>query len=283
MYEETPIIEPIIEAPAHMTDAPSPPLQSPSAAFPLAGVPPKLPARRTSLGRKVVGCIAHVFLFVVLFAGGMWLGTIIHSLVSLRPPTTPATDEQALPPGAPADVEPTVSAGNAAWVRHHVIRSTTKEAIEGVRFQLPPDVLAPVCDGASCVSQGTYLPGGTRFTVAARGAGQGLRFIRGAVITDASGKAFTTTETTVAGRYALEYTGTFRGTTIGGYTFNRMRGVMIEVSDSLTLEMNHFAPAGVASDFVSDDTLFDQILKTVELPPSSSTPTAPPTPIPENF
>ena len=53
-----------------------------------------------------------------------------------------------------------------------------------------------------------------------------------------------------------------------------MRGVMIEVSSILTLEFNHFAPAGVTTDFATDDVLFDRILKTVELPQAESSPSA---------
>jgi len=134
-----------------------------------------------------------------------------------------------------------------------------------VSYRLPAESLAPICDGANCISQGTYLQGGTRFTVATHE--NARQFSSGAVIVDAGGREFTTTETTIAGRRTFSYQGVFTGTTTGGYSFSQMRGVMILLNDTQTLEMNHFTPNGVSADFASDDSLFDKILESLSLTP----------------
>ena len=159
----------------------------------------------------------------------------------------------------------TGSAAVAAWKTYDVVSGTTKASFGGVTFQLPPDVLSPICDGTGCASQGTYLPGGTRFTVAPRGAGQALADFRGSVISDVGGISFTSRATTVADRPAMEFTGVFTGRTVSGYGFSRMRGVMIELTPTTSIEVNHFTPNGIVADFAADDTLFDAILKTIKI------------------
>ncbi|MBI4062311.1 hypothetical protein HY410_00145 [Candidatus Gottesmanbacteria bacterium] len=230
VYEETPIIEPV-----------------------------KAPSPQSS------HTIATIVFFILLFALGVWLSTFLRqyipSNVPLESQITPT--HIALPIASPTPLP----VGEADWKTYGVLSGATKIAIPGISFRLPQDVLAPICDGASCASQGTYLPGGTRFTVAPRGGNQALRDFRGAVVTDAGGRAFTTTPTTVAGKQALEFSGLFTGTTGGGYSFTQMRGVMIEVDSTLWLEINHFTPTGVSADFASDDTLFNEILKTLVLAP----------------
>ena len=250
-YEETPVIEPIKE---------TPPVVQPN-------VPPmpQMPKSTPSFLRRFFGFIGNILFFVVLFAIGVGLGAFLPQL----PGRTETTNLPAV--GPTPTLEPKlVATQSSEWKSYQIISSSTKQPVAGVSFQLPPDVLAPVCDGTSCVSQGTYLPGGTRFTVATRTTS--LQFMRTAIITDASGQAFTQKEATVSGNPAIEYSGSFRGTTTGGYTFTQMRGAMIEASPSLTLELNHFAPVGATVDFTADDTLFDKILKTIELP--TSTPSA---------
>ena len=125
---------------------------------------------------------------------------------------------------------------------------------------MPSEVKAPVCDSQSCASQGTNLPGGTRFTVAARGKGQLLPDFRGAILTDAAGREFTMKQGVFGGVFAYEYTGNFTGRTGGGYTFTAIRGVLMPVSETLAVEFNHFAPAGITSDFASDDAVFNEII-----------------------
>jgi hypothetical protein len=130
----------------------------------------------------------------------------------------------------------------------------------GVSYALPPTVLAPICDSSGCASKGAYLPGGTRLTIAPKNVTKALSALHGAVITDINGTAFTSTDATISGHVAIEYSGKFSGTTSGGYGFTQMHGFMIEVSPTETLEMNHFTPTGATVDWVKDDALFTQII-----------------------
>ncbi len=244
-YEETPIIEPIKES------VPSIPLQ------------PQI-LKKPSFFRRFFGFIGNLILFVLLFGVGIWLSTILRQFVPTGVEQESTVVEKATP--TPTPTNPT-----ALWTQYQVLNGATKQPFAGVSFKLPPEVLAPVCDGASCASQGTYLPGGTRLTASIRGTS--LSFMQRAIITDAAGRPFTTREATISGSPAIEYTGSFRGTTTGGYTFTQMRGYMIEASDTQTLELNHFTPAGLTSDFTADDIVFDKILETLVLP-LDPTPTA---------
>ena len=177
VYEETPVIEPL----------------------PAAPTPPALGRRAVGL----MGFIGNFVLFLALFAVGVFLSTLLRQFmptgvqkkVTSEPTVTPVVQQKAVS-------EATLS---SQWKKYEVLSGTTKQAIAGISFQLPPDVLAPICDGTTCASQGTYLPGGTRLTVAARGTNQGLGYSKGAVITDASGQPFATKQTTVSARPALEY------------------------------------------------------------------------------
>jgi hypothetical protein len=92
---------------------------------------------------------------------------------------------------------------------------------------------------------------------------------RGRRIVDVLGSAFTTKEATVAGRPAVEFSGSFGGTTVTGYGFSRMRGVMIDVTPTLSLEINHFVPVGTTADFEKDDVVFEQILLAVSFAAST--------------
>ena len=58
--------------------------------------------------------------------------------------------------------------------------------------------------------------------------------------------------------------------------FSAVCGVMmIELTNTLSLEINHFTPNGITSDFVKDDALFDTILKTLTfLGPTPTTATS---------
>jgi hypothetical protein len=139
--------------------------------------------------------------------------------------------------------------------------------VAGISYKLPPDVMAPACDVTGCVSQGTNLPGGTRLTISPKTVTQPLSSLRGAVITDATDTAFSSHDATMSGHMAIEYTGMFSGRTSGGYGFTQMHGFMIEVSPTMTLEINHFTPAGAAVDWARDDTLFTQIISTLSFAP----------------
>lgn len=245
-YEETPIIESV----------PAPAAPKPSGSY--------------------VGTVGTTLLFLVLFSIGVggsvalrrWLASRTVPSAPSRWDTPPSTPTPSFTPDVPStfngkDVRtpqvdlaptPTIADSYAGW--------KTQEVMPGVSFRLPPDVQPAGCDGASCASQGTYLPHGTRFTLAPRGKGHPLVDARGnIVITDSSGKPFTMKHTTLSdGRNAIEYSGVFSGTTVGGYTFSQMRGLMIEIDEDETLEVNHFTPSGVAADFAEDDVLFDKIV-----------------------
>jgi hypothetical protein len=268
--------EPMVETPPkplHYEETPEVPMPSPSSS----------PVKRS-------GCLGKLFtaiVFLALFIGGIWLSSFVRQFF----PTNTPSSEQTENTGAGPAVTPqqgTTATGSAAvavngWKTYEVISGTTKAAFGGVTYQLPIDVLAPICDGTGCASQGTYLPGGTRFTVAPRGAGQALRDFRGSVISDVGGVSFTSKATTVAGRPGMEFTGVFTGRTISGYGFSRMRGVMIELTPTTSLEVNHFTPNGIVADFTADEKVFDAILKTIKIVGSATTsatltPTRTPTP-----
>lgn len=260
-YEETPVIgeirdkgEEIKEESQAQEPQISAPPETPAPAPPAAG---PLPRR----GPSLLGFIGNLFLFVVLFGIGMWLSTVIRPYLpgaspSSANPTTASPPQE--PPGPTTPPDP-----YAGWQTYQVISGPTRQPVAGVSFRLPPDVLSPICDGTNCASQGTYLPGGTRFTVAARGTGQVLRDYRGAVVTDVLGQPFITRDTLISGKSGVSFTGTFTGTTIGGYAFSRMAGVMVPVTDTLSVEINHFTPSGVTADFETDASLFEKILASV--------------------
>lgn len=249
-YEETPVIEPVVE---EKVSLPVEPKQS-----------------HGSLGATV----GMILLFIILFVVGVGLSVFLRQFLATRsentsqPTVTNPTPTRAPSPYINAFLSPTASPTAAiadpyaGWKTHQVISGTTKTAVPGISFKLPSEMLSPICDGTSCASQGTYLPDGSRFTVAARGKGQLLVDARGnIVVTDSSGKSFTTKQITlIGGRKALEYSGLFSGTTVGGYTFSQMRGLMIEIDEDETLEMNHFTPSGVSAEFAKDDVLFEKIV-----------------------
>lgn len=261
-YEETPVVEPEVR------EASSPP-----------------PPPQKNLGQRILGTLGMFVLFLLLFVAGVWLSGMVRSYINSPQPTTSIeTTPTPAPSVTPSSRSATPSAAPATggWRTYTVISGITRQAIGGITLSLPSEVLPPVCDGTTCGSQGTYLPGGTRFTVAPRGAGQVLKDFRGSVISDLQGQAFTVTQTTIAGRPAVSFQANFTGSTSGGSTFGQMRGVMIEVTEGMSLELNHFTPTGRTADFAGDDKIFDEILARLVLGGNSgaekgSTPQATPT------
>jgi len=240
-YEETPLIEPIQEN------------------------EPK---------RNITSIVTAIIFFILLFIVGFWLSGVVRKYtgnffggnkeeITSTPTPTPKEKELGLLPT-------TVQDQYASWKTYQVLNGRTRGAYEGISFKLSPEVLSPICDGSSCGSQGTYLPGGTRFTIALRGVGQVLPDYRGRIISDLYGKPLTVVEILIAGQSATEFTGTFTGTTVGGYVFSQMHGYMIPITDTISLEINHFSPSGITTDFAKDDALFDQVLETLVIPPSST-------------
>lgn len=204
-------------------------------------VPPPAPMPKVSRGSPVV----TILILLILFVAGILLSSYLRPFFSGRETPVPTPTTVA---ATPTPTDPFTS-----W------RTST---VAGISFKLPPDVLIPICDGISCVSQGTYLPGGTRLTVAPRGPS--------AFVTDANGIAFVNKDATISGHIATEFSGTFTGRTISGYAFTQMHGFMIEVTPTATLEINHFTPAGITADFAKDDVLFSKIVETLELPLSAT-------------
>ena len=266
-YEETPILTAIEEEngrpllPEKKADAPElpDPLQH-----------PELPTPRPRRTHSAVRFLGNLFFFAALFLGGVFLSMFLRSRLAV---ITPGISNDTPNGGLPDVPVPTdVPDPFAGWVTHGVTNGVTGETIPGVGFRLPEDVPPPSCD-ARCASQGTYLPGGTRFTVAARGKGQVLPFVRGGRLVDAGGRAFATREATISGRPVYEYSGDFTGTTAGGFSFSRMRGIFLQLTEDFALELNHFTPVGSDADFVTDDALFDRIVSSVSF-------TGPPVPTP---
>lgn len=239
--------------------------------------PVNLPPARTKGGNH----FGTALFIILLFGLGVWLSSQFRSFFApIYPneavvPTRPVVENSpiSLPESSSSAVAPI-----SAWLTYDVINGSTKKPITGVTYKLPSSVKAPVCDSQSCVSQGTNLPGGTRFTVAPRGKGQSLPDFRGAILTDAAGREFSMKQGVFGGAYAYEYTGNFTGRTGGGYTFTAIRGVLMPVSEALAIEFNHFAPAGVTSDFEKDDVLFNEIIASLSIAGGPvASPTARPT------
>jgi hypothetical protein len=209
---------------------------------------------------KLVG---NLMVFVLLFFIGIWLSMYVRQFL----PT--GLDLSSLAPSAnptPSAIIEQSSDPYEGWKEYQVVSGVTRQPISGISFKLPSDVLAPICDGTTCASQGTYLPGGTRFTVAGRGIGQSLPDSRGSILIDASGKQFTTREASASGYAGVEFSGDFVGSTIAGYSFTKMHGYMLYPSSSLTVELNHFSPRGVDADFDNDESIFQKIIASFTAP-----------------
>lgn len=288
-YEETPMVETPSTAPSsppqskadpplvESTPPPPPypsfkpnmqpsPSQPPSA--PRPSVPPPPPQRGSFL--KTLGTL---ILFGLLFVVGIVLSSFLRQFLptgfSLTNRGTNQEQNTDIVPFVTPEDTTGLGSGTTgsltSWRSYQVINGLTRQPVPGISFQLPPDVLSPICDGSNCASQGTYLPGGTRFTVAARGPGQVLKDYRGAEVADLGGTLFTSKPTTIKERTGVEFTGGFNGRTVSGYAFSQMRGYMIDLDSTTSLEINHFTPTGITADFTADDALFEKIVATLSL------------------
>ena len=250
-YEETPVItpqpEPITTPPQSMAD------------------PPLAEVKKTN---KILGFFKGLLFFIILFIIGFVLSGYIRDYLSSLGTggTTPSTPKLSIVENESTDAGDmlfTAPEATATPKTYSVINGLTRQPVSDISFRLPSSVLPPICDGSACGSQGTYLPGGTRFTIAARGSGQVLADFRGKIISDAGGKSFVVNTTTIAGKSATEFTTSQVGSTIGGYAFSRMHGYMIEVTDTLSLEINHFSPSGITADFAADEIVFNSIVQSL--------------------
>ncbi|MBI3576994.1 hypothetical protein HY086_03080 [Candidatus Gottesmanbacteria bacterium] len=276
-YEETPVIDPQT---GQATAPPVPPPDIIEKESPPIGpehelsAPPKKPS-------NFLGMLGNVVLFAVLFALG------VGASVFLRQYLAQLSEGGATTQTAQITVVPTPLITQSAdpyanWKTYQPISGLTKQPVAGVTLKLPPDILTPICDGPTCASQGTYLPGGTRLTIAPRGKGQALPTTVGAIMTDAGGREFIMKEASISGLPSQEFTGLFAGTTGGGYTFAQIRGVVVHGPEGISLEVNHFTPTGVNANWDTDDGLFDKIVGTIVfkrtiLPTQVVTPAASPT------
>jgi hypothetical protein len=249
------------------------------------------PQQTGSGGNKFVS----VLVFLFLFALGIGVSMVVRSYLS-----RPTTSEVVIPIETPEptveeeiafDITPTEFAtpststkiiiSNKPTVRptikpiktiYGIRDARTGKDVVGVSFTLSPNIKPLECDKPNCISQGTNLPGSTRFTVALRGDGQQLRDFRGGAISDATGKEFSMSKTVFQGREAVEYEADFTGSTINSIRFGKMRGIMIALDDGTSIELNHFCPSGMECDFDSDNGVFSTILSSLQMQNVTSTP-----------
>jgi hypothetical protein len=247
-YEETPLIEPIEEK--SLPD----PLDTPEL------------STHMRHGKQSPPRIGKVFFYILLFIVGVAGSTFIRPLLEgISFPAFPSFTQQntmvneKLPPKI-IPVDATVG-----W-KEYSIRVGTHV----LTYRLPATVLPPVCDGQACPSEGTYLEGGSRLTISPKMSGSPIANFAKLIVKDAGGRIFETKETVVSGLTAVDFSGTFTGLTTGGYSFTQMHGVMIQVAPAITVEINHFAPNGITSEFEKDDMVFSEILKTVIVTSSPS-------------
>lgn len=248
-YEETPIITP----------------SASNAAVPPEPEPVTTPVKKPN---RILGFFKGLLFFIILFVVGFVLSGYLRDFFSGTITTEPSPTLSQKPLLIPESTDAgsmlfTTPEATATPKTYSVLNGLTRQPIADISFMLPATVLPPICDGSACGSQGTYLPGGTRFTIAARGAGQVLADFRGKIISDAGGKPFIVSLTTITGKPATEFTTAQIGSTIGGYAFSRMHGYMIEVTDTLSLEINHFSPSGIATDFAADEIVFNTIVQSL--------------------
>lgn len=269
-YEETPVVQPPPSSAEASAKAEPYPSFKPNVTPPPSSTTydPRSTTPRRGSFLKTLGTL---ILFGVLFVVGIVLSSFLRQFLptgfSLTNRGTNQEQNQNIEPLVTPEDTTGLGGGTTgsatAWKSYQIINGLTRQPVPGISFQLPPDVLSPICDGSNCASQGTYLPGGTRFTVAARGPGQVLKDYRGAQVADLGGTIFTSKPTTVAGRTGVEFTGGFNGRTVSGYAFSQMRGYMIDLDSTTSLEINHFTPTGITADFTADDALFEQIVATL--------------------
>lgn len=256
-FEETPVIgeSPKLVEPPHLLDVPQQTVKKP----------------------RRLRWVGNLIFVILLFGLGIWLSSQLRFFVTEDVVTENGEESLIITPTTTLSVTPKIALGDENKTQT-VNVSAIGSVLRSVTYQLPQSVLRPTCDGSGCASSGTNLSGGTRFTVAARGKGERLPDFRGAILTDVNGKEFTMRQTMVGGKNVYEYIGDFTGRTGGGYQFTKMRGVLVPITDSLSVEFNHFAPFGVVTDFVADDVLFEKIIASVNIPAIVAlTPTLKPT------
>lgn len=276
VYEETPEIIPIEEPIADVS-------QSPHAVLPAhEDLKPPIAMKKPRGGlivRVMVFCVVFVIGLGVSFLVRPYLGDLALSLGSrsdekkqTEGKPTISLENETLTPGGDignetilgGTVTPTPVILSSVGNFTYALVDEQKQPV-GVTINLPVTIAKPSCDTTLCTSQGTNLPGGTRFTVAAYTKGPYITDISRARIIDLSGQQFVSEVASISGKVGVKYLGNFRGTTSGGYMFTAMQGVMVRVKDTLTVELNHFTPIGVSTDFDRDTTVFNAIVASLSI------------------
>jgi hypothetical protein len=295
-YEETPIIEPVQEpVPADQTGF----VPQAEGTHPVTETPETKPIaqQNKSSEKKSATCLGNIAAYLLVFILGItatiiWrmYGTQFMSSVN-KSQVAPVATPSAVPTETPestisAGINPTVAAtppvatikvtvapvptslppiSVAGW-KTTGVGLKSGYSVPPMSIQLPPELEELSCDPPGCTSEGTDLPGGTRFTVAIHAFSKPIMNFTKSKVTDASGRSFPdVSETAVSGKPALLFSGEFTGSTLGGYTFSRMRGIMVLVDPKLTLEINHFTYTGKSADFAADDKILDRIISTVTI------------------
>lgn len=218
--------------------------------------PPPIPMKPTG-GAHWRKLLINLLIFAVLFGLGIGASLLVQRFFNNTNNVNPG---QAYIETTPI---PTPDNQNNLTRIYRILKDKNDTATQYV-VNLPTEVLIPVCDDSICQSRGSYLPGGTRLTVVFKSDPKPAPNFDQTVITDVTGKKFETTTATVAGMLAREYQGVFIGTTSGGYRFTQMHGFMIKVPTGNLLEINHFAPAGITTDFAGDEAVFSKIITSLK-------------------
>jgi hypothetical protein len=283
VYEETPIIEPIAD-PVIPKDLPNP-LATPELLpeKPRKEISPVALSRPVKSGGGCLGMIRNIVFFLLLIGIGILISMAyqyISTLNLFKPaantntninqptPTTEPDNGQNMPLITPSanQLKPMIKPSvvqTAGQSRRYQIQKMDKTG-SGFSVILSGVVVDPVCDGSGCESYGTYLPGGTRLTLAVKSYNKTADDFGRTNIIDAAGVKFDTSTATISGKLTREFKGTFNGLTTGGYRFNQMHGYMILAQPNMTLEINHFTPSGINADFTSDESVFEEIVKSLQ-------------------
>jgi hypothetical protein len=297
VYEETPVIEPIVED--------SPPVNDASGSLTSAPEMPNIPKSYTPRKKSgVKGVLINILVLLIIFSVGVG-ATVVYryyqgleiqknapqapvSIRTIQPTDSPVSTESAvIAPEASVSAKPTLALRITATPASSPSPTVTPAVIKNISvsgwikteagtkagfpvpemtLEIPGDFKAMACDPPGCTSEGTEMTGGTRFTVAVRKLYSPIKNFDKSQISDAGGKVFANTSVaSIDGKTAILFNGEFNGTTTGGYTFTKMKGAIIQVTPTLLLEINHFTPTGKQVDFTADDAIFDKILQTVKI------------------
>lgn len=210
-----------------------------------------------------LGAIAPIVGVVLLFGVGIGISMFVNYLNNSRISTVnksgPESGREIIPPITPAAPVNQYE----AWKDFEIANPTDKSVLAAIK--IPPEMLPPICDGRTCASQGTFMPGGTRFTVSVRQGIMNEAEFATLTMTDMSGQPFETKSASEGAVRQKTYTGSFIGTTASGYKFTQMYGRVYWIGPGQVLEINHFSPSGINVDMAGDRQLFTKITNSLEI------------------